>query len=170
MRRRFITIPWGLAATGLFLSLAIACGTAAAPNEQPEVAETPPTVETEKAATAVSENTRAEPATAPEPTAIPVASVDPNSPATEAPPTVTVAAIIAADPAPTATATAMPDPTKAEVGAEPDWARELRLAGINTGIWETNFSKHSVPYSEIFSGGRAPGRHSAHRRPKVCER
>jgi hypothetical protein len=30
---------------------------------------------------------------------------------------------------------------------------ELRRAGINPDLWETDFSKHSVPYTEIFSGG-----------------
>ena len=153
MLRRFNANSWGLAATGLFLSLAIACGTAASPSEQPEAAETAPTVEMEQAATPVAETFRKEPAAVSEPTAIPVTSGATNNPAPEAPPAATVSAITAADPAPTASPTAAPDPTKAEVGAEPDWARELRLAGINIGIWETNFSKHSVPYNEIFSGG-----------------
>ncbi len=44
-------------------------------------------------------------------------------------------------------------PRKHSVGAEPDWAKELRQAGIYASSWETNFSKHSVPYNEIFSGG-----------------
>ena len=153
MRRRFYTISWGLAATGLFLSLATACGSATSPAEQAEVTKTAPTIETKIISTPISESIPREPTAVSEPTAIPLASVDTNSADTEAPPTVTVAASTAADPAPTATVTAVPDHTEPEVGAEPDWARELRLAGINTGIWETNFSKHSVPYSEIFSGG-----------------
>ena len=153
MRRRFNAFPWGLAATGLLLSLAIACGTVAAPTEHPVSAETALKIETEKAATPLSETIRKEPAAVPEPTVMPVASVDTNRPLPESPPTAAVAATVAADPAPTALPTAVPDPTKPEVGAEADWARELREAGINTGIWETNFSKRSVPYNEIFSGG-----------------
>ena len=62
MRRRFNATSWGLAATGLFLSLAIACGTAASPSGQPEAAETAPTVEMEQAATPVAETFRKEPA------------------------------------------------------------------------------------------------------------
>ncbi len=142
-----------LAAAGILLALALGCGAAAAPTGQPEGAGTPPRVETQLAATPVPESMRAEPATATEPTATAAASAGHSSPATEASPTASAAAATVADPAPTATATAVPDPTKSEVGAEPDWARELRLAGINTGIWETNFSQHSVPYNEIFSGG-----------------
>ena len=153
MRRRFNAFPWGLAATGLLLSLAIACGAAAAPTEQPEMAETAPKIETQEAATPLSETIRNEPAAVPQPTVMPVASVDTNRSLPESLPTDTVAATVPADPAPTASPTAVPDPTRGEVGGELDWARELRLAGIDTGIWETNFSKHSVPYSEIFSGG-----------------
>ena len=36
---------------------------------------------------------------------------------------------------------------------DPDYRAALRSAGISTGGWETDFSLHSVPYSEIFSGG-----------------
>ena len=52
-------------------------------------------------------------------------------------------------------ATAVPtlSPTEPSVGAESEWAKELRQAGIYTGNWETDFSKRSIPYNEIFSGG-----------------
>jgi len=36
---------------------------------------------------------------------------------------------------------------------DPNFARELRQARISTEQWETDFSRHSVPFSEIFSGG-----------------
>ena len=143
----------GFAASGLLVFLAIGCGAADIPTEQPAAVDVPASVETEQATTPVSETVRAEPAAAPLPTAVRVARVDPNSPATEVPPTATAVESDVADSAPSATPTTVPDPTKTEVGAEPDWAKELRQAGINTGIWETDFSKHSIPYNEIFSGG-----------------
>ena len=69
-----------------------------------------------------------------------------------------------AAPAPTATEAISPAstpvapvppaaPAESTAGLESDWASELRRAGIRTGVWETDFSKRSVPYSEIFSGG-----------------
>lgn len=36
---------------------------------------------------------------------------------------------------------------------DPNFARELRQARISTEQWKTDFSRHSVPFSEIFSGG-----------------
>ncbi len=39
------------------------------------------------------------------------------------------------------------------VAPDPDFREELRRARISTRGWETDFSRHSVPYSEIFSGG-----------------
>ena len=39
------------------------------------------------------------------------------------------------------------------VEPEPDYEEELRQAGISTRGWETDFSRHTVPYGEIFSGG-----------------
>ncbi len=36
---------------------------------------------------------------------------------------------------------------------DPDYATELRVAGISTRGWETDFSRHTIPYAEIFSGG-----------------
>ena len=152
MRRRTNSIPWSLAAAALFVALAVACGAAASPTEQP-------TAETATAAAPVSESApmaRADsPADLVEAGEAPAlaspltAERDVQDPTAEALPT--PAAVT--DPAPTATAEPVPSPTKSGVGAEPDWAKELRLAGINVGVWETNFSKHSVPYNEIFSGG-----------------
>ncbi len=34
-----------------------------------------------------------------------------------------------------------------------DWEKELRTSAINRRGWQTDFSKRSVPYTEIFSGG-----------------
>lgn len=152
MPRPFSNTLWGLAAAGLILSLAIACGTAASPTAAPEAAEAVPTdapaqaVTQEATSVPTLELTKSDPIS----TTPPATVARDDERATEAPPT---AAAAAKDPAPTAIPAAAPDPTKPEVGAEPDWARELRQAGLNIGIWETNFSKRSVPYNEIFSGG-----------------
>lgn len=34
-----------------------------------------------------------------------------------------------------------------------DWELELRMSNVRPGGWKTDFSKRSVPYNEIFSGG-----------------
>ncbi len=39
------------------------------------------------------------------------------------------------------------------VSADPNFQEELKRARISTRGWETDFSRHSVPYSEISSGG-----------------
>ena len=39
------------------------------------------------------------------------------------------------------------------VAPDPDFRDELRAAGISTAGWATDFSRHSVPYTEILSGG-----------------
>ena len=67
-------------------------------------------------------------------------------------------------PAPKPTATPLHTPTAASglTGApspdeavlqDPDFEEALRRAGISTRGWKTDFSKHTVPYSEILSGG-----------------
>ena len=154
MRHFSIFTLWGLAATGLFLSLVTACGTAASPTAEPEPAAVSPAVQPGETATPASEPVSAGPEVASESATRSVASPATSRPPTKAPPTASAAkAAPTAGPAPTAISTTVADPTKSEAEAEADWVRELRLAGITTGIWETNFSKHSVPYSEIFSGG-----------------
>lgn len=47
----------------------------------------------------------------------------------------------------------LPAPTRTPTPPPADWERELRTAGIYRGDWKTDFSRHSVPYTEIFSGG-----------------
>ena len=42
------------------------------------------------------------------------------------------------------------------VAPDPNFKRELREARFSTSGWETDFSRHSVPYSEIISGGPPP--------------
>ena len=42
------------------------------------------------------------------------------------------------------------------VAPDPDFERALRDARFSTRGWETDFSRHSVPYSEIISGGPPP--------------
>ena len=53
----------------------------------------------------------------------------------------------------------VPAPEAEEVSAQvtiepdPDYESELRGAGISARGWQTDFSRHTVPYSEIISGG-----------------
>ena len=149
MRPFFTAALGGLAILGLQAGLTIACGPATEPAEQPEAAMTAPA--TESAPTEVSESPPALVAVEePAPRTTPAKGEDSTEePATELAPT----PVDNAEPVPTATAAALPTPTMTTVGAEPEWARELRQAGIRPGVWETNFSKRSVPYNEIFSGG-----------------
>ncbi len=61
----------------------------------------------------------------------------------------------AATPVPTPV-TDQPTPNTASGGivvVDPDYLDELSKARISTRGWETDFSRHSVPYGEIFSGG-----------------
>ena len=50
-------------------------------------------------------------------------------------------------------ATRPPSETEALVEPDPDFQSALRRAGISARGWTTDFSRHSVPYSEILSGG-----------------
>ena len=43
--------------------------------------------------------------------------------------------------------------TEASVEPDPDFQSALRRAGISAQGWTTDFSRHSVPYDEILSGG-----------------
>ena len=36
---------------------------------------------------------------------------------------------------------------------DPDFESALRSARISIGVWKTDFSRHTVPYDEILSGG-----------------
>ena len=118
----------------------LACGSGAAPVN--EVTTGNPTataadrVETPPSATG-------EPVAANSPTPIPL------SPTTlpSAPAAAESAANLTSAPEPTARPT--PTPTTPLT----DWEREMRTAGVYRGDWKTDFSKHSIPYNEIFSGG-----------------
>ena len=74
------------------------------------------------------------------------------------------------EPAPTPTPSPAPvnvplkEPT---VAPDPNFEAELRNVSISTNGWETDFSRHSVPYSEIFSGGVPRRRNSAVGPPQV---
>ena len=66
---------------------------------------------------------------------------------------------------PSTTTTPIPTPTSEtdvtsspdeRVAPDPNFKRELREARFSTSGWETDFSRHSVPYSEIISGGPPP--------------
>ena len=57
---------------------------------------------------------------------------------------------------PTPLPTDVPEPASSSrkvVEPDPDYEDELRRAGLSTGVWETDFSLHTVPYDQIFSGG-----------------
>jgi len=58
-------------------------------------------------------------------------------------------------PATTSTPHLAPDnPTSGSlVAPDPNFQEKLKRAGISTRGWETDFSRHSVPFDEIFSGG-----------------
>ena len=49
--------------------------------------------------------------------------------------------------------TAGADTAQNLVQPDPNYEEELRRAGISTRGWETDFSRHTVPFDEIFSGG-----------------
>ena len=135
MRFSPLATLWSLTVVGLLAGLTMGCGPSAAPTEQAQEATDTPVATLQPVET---------PPARPTPVAVALTPV-PAVPATET--------ASATKPAPTETATAVPTPTESKVGAEPEWERELRLAGIRPGIWETDFSKRSVPYNEIFSGG-----------------
>ena len=58
-------------------------------------------------------------------------------------------------PTPNPTLHTPPETSKARVtvAADPDFEEALRRAGISRRGWKTDFSLHTVPYAEIFSGG-----------------
>ena len=60
-------------------------------------------------------------------------------------------------PTPTPTPSPTPAPTKTPrltwPEPDPDWQEALRQARFSTRLWETDFSLHSVLYSEILQGG-----------------
>lgn len=156
----------GLAIAVLVTTLALACGSAAAPTESEPSAQRPaqasaqPSAAQEKisaSAAPVAEveslpsSPKADTRSADLPTTVPITSAtDTPQGLTNTPQGLTEAA----DPAPTSMPTAVPPASPStQVDENPDWARELKQAGIRTGVWETDFSKHNVPYNEIFSGG-----------------
>ena len=63
----------------------------------------------------------------------------------------------------TPTPTPTPDPTlhtppeatkaKGTIVLDPDFEEELREAGVSRRGWKTDFSRHTVPFDEILSGG-----------------
>ena len=159
MRLLSTKILWTIPIIVLSVALTIACGNAAPPAEQPDGTDAAPTIESQQPSQA--------PATSPAATDTPS---PPPSPMAEAVPT--VAAVEGVSQEATKVPTAAPTPRERPVqaatptGAAPaptstkpvvmddgDWEEELRRARISVGVWETDFSKRSVPYSEIFSGG-----------------
>ncbi len=137
-----------LVLAGIISLMAVACGAAAPaddPVRAPAIQATPD---------AVASPSLAEGNNGPDPASPGIGAVTNPSPAPA--PTDTGNSSPGASPtvpAPTQATRPSPTPTRSSVVAELDWAEELQLAGINIGIWETDFSKRSVPYREIFSGG-----------------
>ena len=144
-----------LAAATLAAVLAVgACGDGDVPTTAPPptagpalTATTAPTVAAPTATEVV------EGAATPTPTAVaPPAATLLLPPADGSSPTVPPAATPA--PATSPTPTLPPPPPGLE--RDPDYETALRVAGISTRRWLTDFTLHTVPYSEIRSGG--PGR------------
>ena len=120
---------------------ALACGPAATP------------VEPRPTAAPIAATVAAIPAAARPAASVPAPAIAASTPT--AAPTATVAVTESPPPAPTQAA-AVPVPTSTPIPTPPaagDWEQELRAAGIYPGEWRTDFSKRSVPYAEIFSGG-----------------
>ena len=143
-----------LAATLAALLAVAACGDGEAPTAAPpptaEPAPTsttaPTTAATPTPTTAASSAATALPAPTdrPSPTSPPAATLAPTAPSPTATPV----------PAGSPTPTLPPPPPGLE--RDPDYEQALRAANISTRRWLTDFSLHTVPYSEIRSGG--PGR------------
>ena len=55
--------------------------------------------------------------------------------------------------APQPAPTQVPSATATPVEPDPDYEAKLQRARIATEQWETDFSRHTVPFEEIFSGG-----------------
>lgn len=157
-RNRYLRsiLAGGVLAAGMLAALA--CGPAAGPAE-PNPAATPMAAATAAPAIAASAATpaAARPMAAATNTAAAAATAagSPTAAAPAATAAATAAAGGAAAPAAAPTraaanppATAIPTPPLAG-----DWQQELRAAGLYPGEWQTDFSKRSVPYAEIFSGG-----------------
>ena len=70
---------------------------------------------------------------------------------------------VSTEPAQARVTTPQPEPTEAQglsadvtIEPDPDYERALRSAGISRRGWQTDFSRHTVPYDEILSGGVPP--------------
>ena len=136
------------ALAGVVITMAIAAGLACGPGAAPVERDLPPepAAETRSAAT---------------PTASPVAASTRPALPTARPATTVPAITVPAAPAatilpslePTPEPATPPPPTLTPTRPLADWERELRTAGLYRGDWKTDFSKRSVPYNEIFSGG-----------------
>ena len=80
-------------------------------------------------------------------------------PPMESPPTATRAPAPSPTPAPEAKgSTAAPEDSEAKTGIglvapDPNFEEALREARLSTRGWKTDFSRHTVPFTEIFSGG-----------------
>ena len=139
LNRRLSSAPSLLTLAAALLA-AIACGPSAAPPNPTATAVAPLSAAPTLAA--------APPATATPPTIDSPAQSTATTVAAVPPPTTTTAPL-SNTPTPGAAAAATPVPTP----PLDDWQQEMRAARLYPGQWQTDFSKRSVPYAEIFSGG-----------------
>ena len=109
-------------------------------------------------------------ATAPPDTPVPpTAAAAPGQPARNTPAAAASGQSAPNIPAPTATAAEPPPPTPAGatptaavgedglplplVAADPDFQNELDRVGFHRGLWHTDFSRYTIDFGEVFSGG-----------------
>ena len=154
MRFPFTNSLKAIPVIGLVAVLTVACGNAAPPAEPPAEASPAPTAERQQASqapTTISPTTMPEENSTPSPVSSPTAAAEAE--ATEVPIATASPQAVATQPATPTEAVPAPDPTKVELLDGDDWEEELKRARISVGVWETDFSKRSVSYSEIFSGG-----------------
>ena len=146
-RDRFLRCILAGGALTVGLLAALACGPAAAPVSPS------PTAAPVAATTAATANPAAArtAALAPAPATAAVAGTPPAAPNIAATADAAIPPQTPAAPTPAAAVpSATPIPTPLAAG---DWEQELRAADLYPGEWQTDFSKRSVPYAEIFSGG-----------------
>lgn len=147
---------WVAVALPLFAAAAIACGADTDESTGGQGAGAPTQVVTPAPTDAPAPTPTETPAPPDTPVPSPAETPTPTERAPGLTPTPTPAPTpTAAAPAstePPAEATPSPSPDAARQTPE-DARREVARAGLTTRGWETDFSKHSVPYDEIFSGG-----------------
>ena len=152
MKNRIATLGIGAIALAAVVSFA-GCGSDDGSTE-PEWATSP------QASQATQETPTAEPETpTPQPTATPEPTVSPASESADQPTVQPTSGDKSDDSGAASSVAASPtalasDSTGAVVDPDPDWEADLASTGrFSTRGWDTDFSRHTVPYSDILSGG-----------------